>query len=96
MVNLDEKAKQWPRTKSGEPIFKTTHEALFYANLIYNNKLLINEIDLYRRMARRGLRILRGKPDPDYNILMEIAVKGQLFRECLDEVRRIKEEYHLI
>lgn len=92
MVSLTQKARQWPRGDNGQPIFKTTHEAILYANLIHNNNPMVDEIDLYRRITRRELRILRGKPDPDYDILFEIAVKGQLFRECLDEVHRIRKE----
>jgi len=92
MVNLTEKARQWPRRKNGEPIFKTTNDALFYANLISNHKRMVDEIDLYRRAARFDLKYARAKTDPDYDRLMEMAVKCQLFRECLDEVKRIREE----
>lgn len=92
MVNLTEKATQWPRRRSGEVIFKTTNQAIFYANLIAYNKRLVDAIDLYRRQARRDLMAERQKPDPNYDKLMELAVKGQMFRECLDEVKRIKQE----
>lgn len=92
MVNLTERAEQWPRGENGEPVFRTDNEAIFYANLIYNKLALVEEIDLYRRMARREVTILREKPDPDLDMLYEIAVKAQFFRECLDEVKRIREE----
>ena len=92
MVNLTEKARQWPRGDNGQPIFRTTQEAIFYANLIADNNPMVDEINLYRRITRREIRILRGRPDPDYDILMELAVKGQLFRECMDEVKRINQE----
>lgn len=92
MVTLTEKAKQWPRRTNGEIIFKNTNQAIFYANLIANNKRLADDIDLWRRQARREVMAERQKTDPNYDRLMEIAVKGQLFRECLDEVKRIKQE----
>jgi len=92
MTNLTAKAEQWPRRKNHEIIFKTTHQAIFYANLIASNKRLVDEIDLWRRQARRELIAQRQKTDPNYDTLMEIAVKGQFFRECLDEVNRIREE----
>ena len=92
MVTLTEKAKQWPRRESGEPIFKTTNDAIFYANLIAKNKRLVDDVDLYRRLARRMLKVARQEADPNYDILMCMAVKAQFFRECLDEVKRIREE----
>jgi len=92
MVNLTEKAKRWPRRKNGQPIFKTTDQAIFYAHLIANNKRLADEIDHYRHLARQQLKAEREKTDPNYNLLMEIALKGQLFRECLDEVKRIQKD----
>lgn len=92
MVNLTEKAEQWPRRRNGEVIFKSTNQAIFYANLIANNKRLVDAIDLWRRQARREVMAERQKTDPNYDKLMETAVKGQLFRECLDEVKRIREE----
>ena len=92
MVNLIEKAEQWPRRKSGEIVFKTTHDAIFYANLIYDNKPLIDEIDKSLKAARNQLSIMRRNNNPNLDLLMEIAVKAQLFRECLDEVMRIMVE----
>jgi len=92
MTNLTERAEQWPRRKNHEIIFKTPYQAIFYANLIASNKRLVDEVDLWRRQARRELIAERQKTDPNYDTLMEIAVKGQFFRECLDEVNRIREE----
>lgn len=92
MVNREEKAKRWPRRKSGEIVFKTTHEAVFYANLIYDNKPLLDEIEKSLRAARDHLAIMRQRNNPNLDILMEIAVKAQLFRECLEEVIRIRNE----
>jgi len=93
MVTLTEKAEQWPRRKNHEIIFKTTHHAIFYANLIASNKRLVDEIDLWRRQARRELQAERLKPVLNHDRLMEIAVKSQFFRECLEEVKRIHEEH---
>ena len=92
MTNLTEKAKQWPRAETGEVIFKTTNDAIFYANLIAKNKRLVDDIDLYRRLARGMLKVARQEADPNYDVLMHMAVKAQFFRECLDEVKRIRDE----
>ena len=92
MTNLTERAEQWPRRKNHEIIFKDTHQAIFYANLIASNKRLVDEIDLCRRQARRELMAERQKPVLNHDRLMDIAVKAQFFRECLEEVKRIREE----
>jgi len=92
MTKLTEKAEQWPRRKNNELVFKTTHEAIFYANLIYDHKRLVDEIDMLLRSARRQLADQRQTKEPNLDRLMNIAVKGQFFRECLDEVKRIREE----
>lgn len=92
MVNRKEKAKRWPRRKSGEIFFKTTHDAIFYANLIYDDKPLIDEIEKFRLAARKQLVIMRQKNNQNLNLMFEIAVKAQMFRECLEEVTRIMVE----
>lgn len=92
MVTLTEKAEQWPRRKNGEILFKTTHDAISYATLIADNKRMVDEIDHYRRSARREVITSRKIKDPNLNKLFEYAVKAQMFRECLDEVKRIREE----
>jgi len=92
MTNLTERAEQWPRRNNGQIIFKNSNQAVFYANLIYNNKRLVDEIDMSLRAARRDLIIQRQRNGPNMDKLMELAVKAQFFRECMDEVKRIREE----
>ena len=92
MTNRTEKATLWPRTKSGDIVFKTTHEAVFYANLIYDDKPLVDEIEKFLRAARNKLIIMRRNNNPNLDLFMVIAVKAQLFRECLEEVMRIMVE----
>ena len=89
MVNREEKAKLWPRRRSGEIVFKTTHEAVFYANLIYDDKALVDEIQKSLLAARNQLVIMRQRNNQNLDLLMQIAVKAQMFRECLEEVMRI-------
>lgn len=84
--------ESWPRRRNGQPIFKTTQEALFYANLISKNKKNIDEIDLYFKAARRQIKTERDKVKPNLDRLMELATKAQFYRECLEEVKRIRNE----
>lgn len=92
MTNTSDRVKGWPRNKKGELVFKNTHEAIFYANLITDKKRLVDEIDVCLRSARRELSIYRTKKSPNLDRLMHLAVKAQFFRECLQEVNRIKDE----
>lgn len=86
------KPESWPRRRNGQPIFKTTQEAVFYANLITKDKKSVDEIDLYLKAARRQIKAEREKAQPNLDRMMELATKGQFYRECLDEVKRIRNE----
>lgn len=89
MVSRTHRAKQWPRRRSGEILFNTTHEAIIYAHLIFDNKSLVEEIETSLRAARDELILMRQRSKSNLDILMQSAVKAQFFRECLEEVMRI-------
>ncbi|GAG50071.1 unnamed protein product, partial [marine sediment metagenome] len=38
MIKIARSFESWPRTKTGEPLFTCTEDAIFYAHLIFNNK----------------------------------------------------------
>jgi len=86
------KPESWPRRKNGEPIFKTTNEAIFYANLISTDKRRRDEIEAYSKATRRQSKTERDKIQVNLNRMMQLATKGQFFRECLDELKRINGE----
>lgn len=92
MVSRLDRAKKWPRRRSGEILFNTTNEAIIFAHLIFDNKPMVEEIEKSLYAARDEIATLHGRLDPDLDILMQTAVKAQMFRECLEEVMRIMVE----
>lgn len=92
MTNRTQKAEQWPRRRSGEILFNTTNEAIIFAHIIFDNNPFIEEIEKSLYAARDQIAIMHGRDNPNLDILMQIAVKAQLFRECLEEVTRITVE----
>lgn len=83
---------QWPRTKRGDPIFSCTEDAIFYGHLIvYEDQERIKIVKLRKRVLF-DLKVMRAKTSPNLNRMMELAVKGQFYRECLEELERIEKE----
>lgn len=83
---------QWPRTKGGVPVFTCTEDAIFFAHLIFidaNERLRLVHL---RRKALFELKVMRSKTSPSYQRMMDLAVKAQFYRECLEEVGRIEKE----
>jgi len=84
--------KLWPRRKNGEPIFRTTFEAIFYAQLAAKGDGHVKEMKAWREKAHRDLQHVRKGKSPKLDRLMEYAVKAQLVRQCYEEIERIIEE----
>lgn len=81
---------QWPRDKKGDPIFACTEDAFFYAKLIFQNGDECFNILRLRCLTLFHLEVFNLKKDPDLDDMMKLAVQAQLYRECLEEVRRIR------
>lgn len=79
----------WPRTTKGEPIFKWSEEANFYANLIFDNEKEIKLIRKAMENARQDVHAMRAKGSKNFNRIFHLAVKSQFYRECLEELDRI-------
>lgn len=92
MIPSNQKIPSWLKTPNGRARLTTTNDAIFYARLIYDDDQAICELKSHHAELREKLKQLSQKDDPDLDNMMEIAVQAQLFRECLDEVKRIKEE----
>lgn len=95
MIPIKTDLKTWPRRRNGEPIFRTTNEAIFYAQLASKRTRTIVEMKQYRQRARQNLHHVRKGKSPNLDRLMEYAMKAQLFRECYEEIERINEEKKL-
>lgn len=82
----------WPVTDNGQPILKSTNEAMFYAQLIYDRGDYQHVLSGYRALIYRQLKAMRESENPDLDYMMGLAVKAQFCRECLEECQRIKDE----
>jgi len=79
----------WPRTTKGQPIFKCSEEANFYANLIFDNEKEIKVIMKAMENARQEVHAMRAKGSKNLDRMMHQSVKAQFYRECLEELDRI-------
>lgn len=85
--------KMWPTTINGELELNSTHESFYLAHLIGDDPDVIRRISRARDNAYLSLRVEKAKLRPNYDKMFQLAVKAQLFRECLEEVVRIKRGY---
>jgi hypothetical protein len=90
MGDILERVKAWPRNLAGEPIFKTSEGAIFYATLIFDKPARVKEVVKVRKTTLFDIGHRRKSPNPDLDFLMQLAVKAQFARECLEEVERLK------
>lgn len=90
MTTILDKLLQWPRNKAGDVILTSSEDAVFYATLIYNSPDHVKVIQALRRKMLAQVGKARKNLNPDYNHLLTLAFKGQWYRECLEEVDRLK------
>lgn len=83
---------RWPRNGRGEVLFKTSHDAILYAQLLPHNSPALYEIETNRAAVRKQLKEGRQRIDINYNVLMQLACRSAFYRECLEEVERIGNE----
>lgn len=81
--------ESWPRTQGDDPIFTCSEEAIYYAHLCSDEKDEINRLTMLRRAAYQGIAKLRAARQPNYQRMMDLAVKAQFYRECIEEIGRI-------
>ncbi len=82
----------WPRTKGGDPIFSTTKNAFLYAHLIIDKVSERTRIVKARELVLSRLKVMRANDTPNLQRMMDLAIKGQFYRECLEEVERIESD----
>jgi len=82
----------WPLMENGQPLLKTTNQALLYAQLIYKREDKQKQLAVCRAGIYKPFYQERDKKDPDFDIMMGLAIRAQFYRECLEEVQRIKDE----
>lgn len=82
----------WPKDRRGLPIFTSSQDAFLYAQLIENNPDKQKMLILSRQDAYIKLRHERHSKQPNLQRMMDLAIRAQLYRECSEEVQRIKDE----
>lgn len=92
MLDIARYLLDWPRTRKGEVIFNNTHEALFYATMIHNVKVLAEEIETLRIIAKRDLFLEQTKPDGNPDRMIQLACKHQFYSECIETAQRLFKE----
>lgn len=83
---------QWPRTKGEDPIFTCSEDAIFYAHLIAGEVQERTRIAKLRKKVVFDLKVKRFEAVPNLQRMMDLAVKGQYYRKCLEELERIEKE----
>jgi len=86
--------ESWPRTIKGDPIFTSTEQAIYFAHLVSDKIEIVNLLTELRKKAYFGIEVQRSKAQPSYNIIMNLAVKAQFYRECLEEIVRINDSQY--
>jgi len=82
----------WPRRKNGELIFTTTNEAMYFANLTDDRLVSYDLLKKWRRNAYQDIERLRSIKVTNYNRIFDLAVRAQLYRECMEEIERLNQE----
>ena len=90
MAKIKDRLDHWPRNNAGEVLMKTSEEAIFYGTLIYASPNYIAEIQTLRKKSCFDVQSRCKKKDVNLEHLMGLAVQGQFYRECLEEVERLK------
>ena len=83
----------WPRTQAGDPMFNCSEQAIYFAHLA-SDKIEVDLLTRLRKSAYFDIAVQRSKPSPNYQRMMDLAFKAQLYRECLEEIQRINDSQY--
>lgn len=90
------KIESWERDVDGDIVFKGTEDAIFYATLIYDKSSKVDEIRKLRVKYLKKVGASKKLVNPDFDWLFQLACQGQFYRECLEEVERLKHSVYLM
>ncbi len=90
MTTVHMEIETWPSDLAGNPALKSTEDATVYATLIFNSPNKVKQIiDLNLKNIHKIGQAKRKHPFR-MNQLTALAITGQFYRQCLDEVERLK------
>lgn len=96
MAKIIDTLNAWPMNKGGQMIFKSSEEAIFYAVLIYDKPEKVQEIKRLRRSTLAEIGERRARKNVNFDLLMQLACKAQFYRECVEEVDRLKSQAYTL
>ena len=85
------KLSNWPRNERGEVIFTSTNEAIYYAGIVENRQVAYKLLKKWRLNAHQNFEHVRLKDPISYDRLFDLAIKGQFYREAMEEIQRLNE-----
>lgn len=92
MIDIARYLLDWPRDSKGEVIFNNSHEAIFYAIMVKNMKVLVEEIEVLRIIAKKDLYQEQTKPDGNLDRMIHLAAKHSFYRECIQTATSLLQE----
>lgn len=80
----------WPRGDNGELIIGNTQESHLLAFVISDDHVMIGRVKRWRSETLKRIEIEKTRSPVDYQLIMDLATRAQFFRECLEEIERIR------
>lgn len=81
----------WPRRKRGDIIFSSTEEAIYYAHLADDRVSAYHLLEKWRKNTLQDLEAIKIRKPLNYDRMMDLAVRSQLYRESMEEIQRLNE-----
>jgi len=81
----------WPRMKSGEVIFRSTEDAIFYANLVDDRLATYDLLKKWIKKTQENIDSLKERTPFSANRLFNLVVRVQFYVECMEEIQRLNE-----
>ncbi len=80
----------WPRNSDNAIILTSTDEAFQFATHLYNNTARLSDLQLSHRHTLAKFEKLRPLTEDNLLPLLKVCYEIQFYRECLEEVMRLK------
>lgn len=84
--------QSWQKDSEGIPIFRSTNDAQAYAHLIVHDQYECTRMKMLKKGVYTELDNAREAGHMSLQGLLNMACRCQLFRECVEEIDRIKDE----
>ncbi|MCK4385602.1 MAG: hypothetical protein KAW52_04985 [candidate division Zixibacteria bacterium] len=84
--------QSWQKDHEGIPIFRGTEDAIAYAHLVVDDDYERGKMKVYMTSVYRELDDAREAGHIPLQGLLNMACRCQLYRECVEEIDRIKDE----